>query len=77
MTFYIGIKIITSSIVLIQATNALRNVKYIAEFPLRIQEALASVGFVECYEAKRFIVKEGGAPDNAYIVLYGSSMLLS
>ena len=56
-----------------QATNALRNVKYIAEFPLRIQQALARVGFVECYEAKRFIVKEGGAPENAYIVLYGSS----
>ncbi|XP_062584877.1 uncharacterized protein LOC134246495 isoform X3 [Saccostrea cucullata] len=54
------------------ATNALRNVKYIAEFPLRIQEALARVGFVECYDAKRFIVKEGGAPENAYIVLYGS-----
>lgn len=54
------------------ATNALRNVKYIAEFPLRIQESLARVGFVECYEAKRFIVKEGGAPENAYIVLYGS-----
>nr|XP_022302979.1 uncharacterized protein LOC111110671 isoform X4 [Crassostrea virginica] len=54
------------------ATNALRNVKYIAEFPLRIQQALARVGFVECYEAKRFIVKEGGAPENAYIVLYGS-----
>ncbi|XP_052676180.1 uncharacterized protein LOC128157650 isoform X6 [Crassostrea angulata] len=54
------------------ATNALRNVKYIAEFPLRIQESLARVGYVECYEPKRFIVKEGGAPENAYIVLYGS-----
>lgn len=51
--------------------------KYIAEFPLRIQESLARVGYVECYEPKRFIVKEGGAPENAYIVLYGSSKYYS
>ncbi|KAK3101123.1 hypothetical protein FSP39_001127 [Pinctada imbricata] len=54
------------------AMNALCNVHFISKFPLKIQKELATHGYVECYEAKRFILRQGGAPENAYIVLYGS-----
>lgn len=35
------------------------------------------VGYVECYEFKCFIVKEGGVLENVYIVLYGFSKYYS
>ncbi|XP_060080565.1 uncharacterized protein LOC132559946 [Ylistrum balloti] len=58
------------------STLALRNVKIIGDYSLKIQQAFAKVGFFESYEAKRFIVKEGGTPENYYVIIYGQIIIV-
>ncbi|XP_033745168.1 uncharacterized protein LOC117330792 isoform X2 [Pecten maximus] len=58
------------------STLALRNVKIIGDYSLKIQQAFAKVGFFESYEAKRFIVKEGGKPENYYVIIYGQILIV-
>ncbi|XP_070557882.1 cGMP-dependent protein kinase-like [Ptychodera flava] len=53
-------------------TIALRNLKSIAEYPVRMQRRVASVGWFESYESKRALVREGHVPLAFYFLLSGS-----
>ncbi|XP_077870075.1 uncharacterized protein LOC144363027 [Saccoglossus kowalevskii] len=56
-------------------TIALRNVKSIAEYPVRMQRSVAEVGWYEAYDAKRVIVREGQPPISFYFLLSGSAVV--
>ncbi|KAK7097143.1 hypothetical protein V1264_004162 [Littorina saxatilis] len=47
------------------------------EFPRAMQEALVRVGWYECFEARRIIIREGHMADNFYLILSGSGKLPS
>ncbi|XP_053376981.1 uncharacterized protein LOC123529394 [Mercenaria mercenaria] len=54
------------------AMIALRGIDCIADYPLRMQEALARHGMFQCFDPKRIIVKQGHPPLYFYFILYGT-----
>ncbi|XP_052780993.1 uncharacterized protein LOC128217708 isoform X2 [Mya arenaria] len=54
------------------AMIALRGIDCIADYPLRMQEALARHGMFQSFGSKRIIVKQGHAPVYFYFILYGT-----
>lgn len=54
------------------AMIALRGIDCIADYPLRMQEALARHGMFQSFGPKRIIVKQGHPPVYFYFILYGT-----
>ncbi|XP_060558427.1 uncharacterized protein LOC132718728 isoform X2 [Ruditapes philippinarum] len=54
------------------AMIALRGIDCIADYPLRMQEALARHGMFQSFDPKRIIVKQGHPPLYFYFILYGT-----
>ncbi|XP_059167745.1 uncharacterized protein LOC131949800 [Physella acuta] len=53
------------------AMIGLRGINSIAEYPVRMQRYLAQYGAIECYDARRVIIKQGRVPEAFYYILYG------
>ncbi|XP_006824395.1 uncharacterized protein LOC102801624, partial [Saccoglossus kowalevskii] len=54
---------------------ALRNVESIACYPVTMHRKLSKVGWYQCFEAKRLILRQGYEPINYYFILSGSAVL--
>ena len=60
--------------IIFQVMIALRAHKQIANYPVRMQKLIAQYGFLECFEEKRCIVKQGHPPQAFYYIFYGSGL---
>ncbi|XP_070552935.1 cyclic nucleotide-binding domain-containing protein 2-like isoform X3 [Ptychodera flava] len=50
-------------------------VEAFAEFPIRMQRSLVSVGWYESYEASRVIIRQGHHAENFYMILTGTAVV--
>ncbi|XP_077984224.1 cyclic nucleotide-binding domain-containing protein 2-like isoform X2 [Glandiceps talaboti] len=58
------------------ALLSLKNaVEAFAEFPIRMQRSLVSVGWYESYEASRVIIRQGHHAENFYMILTGTAVV--
>ncbi|OWF34659.1 uncharacterized protein LOC110443900 [Mizuhopecten yessoensis] len=55
--------------------TALRNYKSIAEYPVRMQKLIAQRGWLESYDSKRVIVREGHIARGFYFILTGAAVV--
>ncbi|XP_060076881.1 uncharacterized protein LOC132556488 [Ylistrum balloti] len=55
--------------------TALRNYKSIAEYPVRMQKLIAQRGWLESYDAKRVIIREGHIARGFYFILTGAAVV--
>lgn len=56
---------------------ALRAHKQIANYPVRMQKLIAQYGFLECFDEKRCVVKQGHPPQAFYYIFYGSGQSMN
>ncbi|XP_070579571.1 cyclic nucleotide-binding domain-containing protein 2-like isoform X2 [Ptychodera flava] len=54
---------------------ALRNIQSFAEYPVRMQQKLCKVGWLEMYEPNRCIIRQGHIAHAFYIILSGTVMV--
>ncbi|XP_038055388.1 cyclic nucleotide-binding domain-containing protein 2-like [Patiria miniata] len=58
------------------ALVALKNaVQAFGEFPIKMQESLAMVGWYESFDAKRIIIRQGHKAESFYLMLSGTSVV--
>ncbi|KAL4226762.1 hypothetical protein ACF0H5_014742 [Mactra antiquata] len=58
-----------------EAMIALRSIDCIADYPLRMQEALARHGMFQSYGPKRIVIRQGHPPLYFYFILYGTAVV--
>ncbi|XP_077979880.1 uncharacterized protein LOC144435182 [Glandiceps talaboti] len=54
---------------------ALRNIQSFAEYPVRMQQKLCKVGWLEAFEPNRCIIRQGHIAHGFYIILSGTVMV--
>lgn len=55
-----------------QVMVALQSHKQIANYPIRMQMLISKYGFLECFNEKRAIVRQGHPPQAFYFIFYGT-----
>ncbi|XP_041350042.1 uncharacterized protein LOC121369190 [Gigantopelta aegis] len=57
------------------AMIALRGLKLVAEYPVRMQRNLAQYGYFSSYGPRRFVIKENRRPEGFYFIIYGKVLV--